>query len=675
MCFKKLIVASFLILVGCSKGSVPANELNLTFGSTDCVKGMSQRFGDFFAGKPNAADIHSNWMCVSQVVSDFVRLNKSDVFQKDDLKIFLADHFFKSGLSDQAVLSTMKVKQLLVGGAGESISKDEISILLNKVSELDSITATLAPHMRVLFGDGDVAVSDAQWDQSFAVFSEQLPRLSALLSAANKNFFFSDAQTFIQAWADQLKLASDSPFRKIADAMPLLAKAKTLLVAGADDRVRPPEWNSLFQQIDLGFSTYRTAKRLIDLHPDDVSLALREPRLQGVVQNLITILKVSTLAQKNKQLKLNDINDFLTQLESKGYLPASITAAKAEIALQFLIDKIFAAPGATADALDVARLAEMQKFVDRWNTIKTAYESGQVASVPEFAQVIQVANWPLGLDSSGRIQIPPSVASLQPEYVPLFTVLEWLGSKWGTWPLSRDTFHAIVADALNVLHAFNWLSSTDDTISVRLLREANLFMPSANGNMQLERAEAFQYALFALSSYRSSHQLSKLAKDKCQDTDFACYQSILLANRQTVLSNIPALNAWLGNDPRRFQDFTASLNVISGTTYLMEFMVINYIETFMQRFDQNGDGLINLNEAMAAYPIYGPVLTEMLAKYNIDASEIQALYTFMFNYGATPFSMFGGSVRYLYWKWNLSSWSFSADRKTLASILAELAKL
>jgi len=351
-----------------------------------------------------------------------------------------------------------------------------------------------------------------------------------------------------------------------------------------------------------------------------------------------------------------------------------MTAAQAGVALQFLVDKIFATPGATADALDTARLGEMQKFVDRWQTIKTAYESGQVVSVPEFASTIQAGNWPLGLDNSGRLQIPPVAPSFQPDYVPLFTVLEWLGNKWGTWPLSRDSFHAIVTDALKLLHTFNWLSGTDDGIYLRLLREANLFMPSANGNMQLENAEAFQYALFALSSYRSSHQLAVLAKGKCQDTDFACNQSILYANRQTLFANVPALNAWIGADTKRFQDFTASLNVISGTTYLMEFMVINYIETFMQRFDQNHDGLINLNESMSAYPIYGPVLTEMLANY-FDASDVQPIYTFMFNYGATPLSMFGGSVRYLYWKWNPSTWAYSADRKTLASILAELAKL
>jgi hypothetical protein len=200
-------------------------------------------------------------------------------------------------------------------------------------------------------------------------------------------------------------------------------------------------------------------------------------------------------------------------------------------------------------------------------------------------------------------------------------------------------------------------------------------MPSSNGDMLLGSSEAFQYALYALSSYRSSHQLQKLAQGKCDAADFACYQSVLYANRQTLLSNVPLLDTWLGTDESRFQDFTTNLNVISGTTYLTEFMVINYIETFMQRFDQNHDGLINLSEAMGAYPIYGPVLTEILSKYGIRANEIQALYTFLFNYGATPFSMFGGSVRYLYWKWNPSSWSFSADRKTLAGILAELAKL
>jgi len=412
-------------------------------------------------------------------------------------------------------------------------------------------------------------------------------------------------------------------------------------------------------------------------YPDDVSLALSDGRLQGIAQNLVTMLNSAVQTRDTKQIEFTEINALLKQLEASGYFPKAVTSDQAELAIQFFVTKVFAAPSAATDGLDALHVGEMQKFANRWLQLKTAYRSGDLSSVPELATAIQAPNWNLDLDASGRIQIPPSAStSRHGEFPSMFAVIEWLGQKWGAgaWPLSATAFHSVVTDALTLIHAFNYLAAYEDDVFERLLREANLFLPSSNGNMLLESSEAFQYALFALSSYRSSHALKALAKT-CDPEDFACYQKILYANRTNLLSNVPSLLAWLGDDSVRYNAYTNSLKVISGTTYLTEFMVANYIETFMERFDQNKDGLIDLKDAMLAFPIYGPVLTDMLAAKKIPAEEIESIYTFLFSYGATPFSVYVGSVRYLYWKWHSDSWAFTADRKTLASILAELTKL
>jgi hypothetical protein len=679
MFFKKSVWTLWLAafaLIGCSKGEPPANKINAKFGSTECFKEMGDRFHNFFAGTAQASDIHGNWTCMQQVLNDFSRLNETDRFQKDDLKDFLVKHYFKQGLTDDVVKTTLRLKQVLVGGDLDSVTKAEIASLIEDLGVLDQVTTALSPVAPILFGQDNAKTSEAEWNQSFQSLMSEMTKLANMFSREQAKYSFDEAQAFLLAWADQFDLPNDNLVRKVAQLMPMVQSAKALLVAGDKQSLQAAEWSPLLAQLASAYATYKGASRMMDRHPEDVSMALAEPQLLNVVQNLIQILDLSVQRRSNKQIQLDEIVSFLKQIESAGYFPKSFTSDQAALGVRFFVSKIFAVPSASQNALDAGHVAEMQKFWSRWRQIDQAYKTGQLNSVSEFAAAIQTHDVNLNLDESGRLELPATgPLRLQGEYPAMFTLIEWLGQKWGSWPLTEDRFHAVIADGLGLIHSLGWLSSTEDGIYLRLLREANLFMPSSNGNMLLESSEAFQYALFTLSSYRSSHRLQTLVDGKCGADDFRCVQDILFNNRSSLLSNLPDLSSWIGSTPGRFNEFANDLHVITGNTYLMEFMVMNYIETFLLRFDGNHDGNVNLIEAMSAFPVYGPVLTKMLAKYNVQPNEIEALYTFMFSYGATPFSMFGGSVRYLYWKLRPDSWSFSADRKTLASILAELAKL
>jgi hypothetical protein len=667
-------LASLLFVLGCSKGDIPANQVGLTYGSTKCFKGMGQRFQDFFAGGGSADQVHANWTCMANLLSDFSRINETSQFPKDKLLAFINDHY-QLGLTDQVMQSTMKLKQVLAGGDLNVITKDEINIIIHDLDTLDGVTAALAPYASVIFGADNAKVSEAQWNQAYRAFADQLPKLAGLLSVQNQAYAFADLQTFATALANQFQASNNSFIRKLAALIPVMASAKTLLISGSKDQMLSGEWRPLFAEIGALYTTYESMERAMGLHPSDASLALSEPRIETVIQNVVEILSSAVQARANKQIAFSEIQDFLKQLEVAGLLPKALSADQAGQALQFLILKIFPAPSAASNALDAIHVAEMKKFVTRLQMVTKAYVSGQAEAIPDFAAAIQSGNWKLNLDSNGRLVIPPGVANIRQEFPAIFTVLEWLGEKWGTWPLSAAAFHSAVTDLLAFIHSFNYLQSTDDTIYTRLLREANLFMPSSNGNMLLEIPEAFQYALFALSSYRSSHALGLAANNGCADADFACYQKILLANRIMLLSNLPHLNQWLGSDRARFNGFTQEVSVIVGTSELMEFMVLNYIETFMQRFDANHDGLITLTEAQEAFKIYGPVLGDMLESHGIAADDVGPLYTFLFAYGRTPGSENFDSERWLWWKISSNEWFFSADRKTLASILAELAKL
>jgi hypothetical protein len=661
-------------VIGCSKGSVPDNQVHLNYASTACFKGMGQRFQDFFKGGGSATDMHTNWSCMTQVLNDFSRINETSVFPQDQLKSFINDHY-DLGLTDATMQSVMKFKQVLVGGSLDAVTKAEINLLVLDLNSLDTISNALAPFTPILFGDANATSTDDQWNKAYMTFAGQLPKLAAMLSSQNLPYAFADLQTFAIALADQFGAANDSFIRKLGKLIPAVGSAKVILISGPNDQMLPKEWMPLLSSVGTSYLTFKSAMRTMDLHPNDVSLALNEPRLFGAVQNIVQILNSAVQARANKQISFNEIRNLLNQLNDGGMYSTSFTVDQAMFALNFLVVKIFPAPSAALDALDALHMAEMQKFAARWKTVLTAYTQGKASTIPDFAASIQADNWSLNLDDGGRLVVPPGTASVRLEFPAIYSIMEWFGQKWGPVPLNQDQFHVAVTDVLSLLHNFGWLASTKDDVYLRLIREANLFMPSSNGNMQLELNEAFQYAVFALSSYRSSHALILATNKTCGDNDFFCFQNSLFANRATLFSNLPNLNKWLGNDANLFAAYTKDVNTIVGTSELMEFMIVNYIETFMQRFDANRDGLITISEAETAFKVYGPVLVGMLAENNVPQSDVSPLYAWLFAYGKKPGNDLSDSLHWLWWKENFTSWSCSADRKTLASILAALIKM
>ncbi len=280
------------------------------------------------------------------------------------------------------------------------------------------------------------------------------------------------------------------------------------------------------------------------------------------------------------------------------------------------------------------------------------------------------------LSPGGRALMPYSgPAHLHREFSAVFAAVEWIGQKWGGWPASQDEFHTAIKDWLDFLHSINLLTDQQDTVYLKLLREANVFLPSSDGDMQLQIVEGFQYGLFALSSYRGSHAMKEFAANCAQD-DADCFRAAWFQNRQILMDGFPRLLQWLNSDPQLWQTYATEIEVAGGAgSYLKQYMVFHYIETFLVLWDKNGDGLIDVPESLTAFQIYHPILGDLLAPIGFGPDDVEPLFTFLFKYGATPFTMFGGSIKYLYWKWHQDAWKYQADRKTLAGVLSELNKL
>ncbi|MCB0412403.1 MAG: hypothetical protein KDD22_07750, partial [Bdellovibrionales bacterium] len=100
-------------------------------------------------------------------------------------------------------------------------------------------------------------------------------------------------------------------------------------------------------------------------------------------------------------------------------------------------------------------------------------------------------------------------------------------------------------------------------------------------------------------------------------------------------------------------------------------VLLQYLETFFARFDEDQSKTINVQEALKAFPIFQPVLGDLVP---LDSEDIRPFFTFLFRYGETPFygPPYGNGLKFNYWRWHEDQWSFEADRVRVLEILAAL---
>lgn len=661
----------------CSKG--PANlgtngDIEMSVGNTDCLNGAGQKFSDYFSGTATQYQLSSVWSCANEIITDFATYTTGaspNGYTGDELKGFLSKYYFQGGISDDVVTSTLKLKQALVGGDDTFITRGEIDALKNMITDLDGDTAQLFPAIKNLFTDAGLTASDSDWSAAHQAFATVLNRLGGQIAQSGQTYAFNDLGALLQAWGAQLSLPANHWVYRVAKYVPIAGPAKAILIAGSSNGVAASEWQPFLASATSAYSYYRMYSRIQPA--SDFSKLFASSRLPWIAGGVVGLFKTAVTRRANNHIPLTEIGNLITGLGAVNWLPQNMTPTQLTPAVQFFLNKLFYQTSAPTDSLSLSTVASMQSLVNNWNSYDAALVSQNFSSTPDFGAAVKPGGTLLVLDANGRLLLPSTGTGVFHEYSAIYAVVEFVGQQWGGWPVTSDALNTAVTDWLNLLHSLGWLTGTQPSIAHSLMEEAELFMMSSDGVLDLEKAETFQYALYALSSYRSSLMLSALTSS-CNG-NATCIASGWAANLGSLLSNFPHLQTWLNGDSTRWGTFSQDIATVAGSdAWLMQFVVIHFIETYMARFDQNHDELINLNESLAAFPVFQPTLDVLLPANGLSTADDKPMYTYLCSFGHTP-SGFSEELAYYAWKSDPSTWSYNSDRLVLAGILNSLGSL
>lgn len=99
--------------------------------------------------------------------------------------------------------------------------------------------------------------------------------------------------------------------------------------------------------------------------------------------------------------------------------------------------------------------------------------------------------------------------------------------------------------------------------------------------------------------------------------------------------------------------------------------IMQYIESIMQRFDHNKDGVLSKNEAMGAYPVFKTVLADV-SGFSDDLT-LKGLLAWFLIHGKPPEGTWEQIKFFVIFRADEANWKINAEREKLAAILGFIA--
>jgi hypothetical protein len=732
MRYKRKIVFGLLILALSSqacgllgKKQDPNSTLLYQTANAGCLDNIGTQIKQYSQGTISESDLNGAWNCVSSSLTlfgQFIRGSVPDGYTPDDVQIFITHFLYSQGaINMDLVQSVFALKASLFGGTADVITLDEIGKLLSLVTVLQTETVAVLPHL--------AQRATNPTPRNLIALSEAIRRsgkhIAANLQTAG-NPSFNAAQ--IQALINQLESITNTT------ASPQIGQfavaVKQVLALGGSDGIEGSSWPLLIQSL---FSYFGPALSALSYQP---TLARGANAEDGFFTKLTTELTESinaTIVINGGSIPFSALSNVIQ------YVPSSYLTAEQATALSGALPMAFTRilQSKTPNAVDQNAMTYLMTKVQFWDKVESILnkmytQNGfDTETGPTANQLMNAltALYPPG-QTTPDLDAVNWIAALIENYAPYFAgedqeisfngltaySMHDMGMKnlirlistgllagysTGTDPneINYTDFSTFINDVVPILTAWKMSDPSLPSSTESRFLQANLFMPSSNGDNYVSLDEGSQYILYFLSIYNQAERVGKVVDVDCASygTDAfgtplmnaACFRQNYYANHAAFWVQMPYLTKYYESldaaDQAAFEEAVENSSRLYGYSnqcvgfYDIEGMagIFHFIETILERFDTNGDGYLSTDEAMGAFPTFQNELITAGKSSGLSATntgEQQAAFAYALAKGKLPKGGVAGDVEFVWW-WLIvgkSHWNVHAGRTNLYDVLSNI---
>lgn len=260
-----LVTALITVLSGCSLGTQDSPKeqgpLKMTLPEQECLQASMPAIQQFFQGTVSEKDLNDAWMCTSTALTMFstkVTGANPNFYTARELRTFMESFFLGDiKVSDSLLEQIMKVKQLVVGGDSDRITRAELAQAQTSIEILRQETQRLRPYVRLIsmVETKEAALRDpARVEAALTALKTSTTTLGALFSHSKDSYDTENIETLL---TELTPIFTDwSGPDKALEYLPTFGVIKTLLLNPPGNKMAPTEWKPLLSVAGNLFSLY-----------------------------------------------------------------------------------------------------------------------------------------------------------------------------------------------------------------------------------------------------------------------------------------------------------------------------------------------------------------------------------------------------------------------------------
>lgn len=340
----------FLGILGCqlrTQESVPETApLKLSGPAENCFGESLKTFETYFRSESEPVKIDAAFECVSGALELFSTYGRGSVdresFSSKELRAFLERYFLGSlKLNDALLGEFFRIKQALLGGSADRLTKPEIERLTQVLETLRVEAQRLRPYVGILTQSRPVDSVDANLlEQALSDFSFSMQTFGALLEQSKQTYYLENLKTLLieiqQLYAGRSNWKGPEWFAKQT---PLLAAAKALLIRPQGAAIEPDEWGLLFSHVGRIYGLFLRFEYTIRGRDLFYGEALQQ--FETSVLQATDILHDAILAKGTGRIDLNLLRVFVDELGKVQTFKLPIQASTISGLFEPLLERVF----------------------------------------------------------------------------------------------------------------------------------------------------------------------------------------------------------------------------------------------------------------------------------------------------------------------------------------------
>jgi hypothetical protein len=693
--------------VSCARESEPSNAPIVVQPKTKGAKCLSQvgvYFSQFKEGQLSQEENAKFWNCLSSAVAEFSLITTGDRNGNYDpaaLWRFLHKYFLVGQNVDAGLLkSLMEIKRVGVGGSTKIVTKAELARVGALIEELKALSENLRPHMRIISQTAETADAK-EIAEANAALSDAMARLATWVKSNNQTYSFAQMQEFVEGLARNSE--NKDGWKSWISSIKIISQAKGIVVSLPAEVILVDQWPKIFATISEGYGLLLQAHYQLRGH---LIQSLSSPVIRDMAAQIVDMLEKGIRARGENlaAIPVQEFDDLLDAVGEAGWFGKEVKKNALSDAFHWAVGRLLMREDSRVleqiQTFNLSHIRALRAFLKDWSDLSDFSEhwpNGSTNSerVREFESVLKTS-WPLIADKYDRTQYPN--AGEMPQYDShsleilswQFLAIAWIRDSYvanGKREMATENMQLAVSEVLPLIQNFNYLLTQKLTVYKRLMKEGDLFMPSSDGNLLIGVAEGTHFLNGIVSAMFAGYVWDDAVGTSCgTPADTACYSDMFYQQRDTVMASMPRLKRMFdGQTLEQWREFFKKIQVTAlgdvesepwnlGDRTLV-WMLLDYLENFVQKYDSNQNETISLPEAKVVFATFDKNLQKLFAPLGMPEEEVYPFFTFMMNYGETYFDRFGGQIEFIHWKHTPENWQFESNRYRLTNILFELSKL